>query len=109
MIPNVPDNLPGADLIEKGLLDGKQGNITIGSLLVAIGATRLKALGIQIQQNFTLDDWAEMKLYHFLCDQENDWKRAYSLYNSFLRRLVSFEKALELHRAIERRKQKTEL
>src|SRR6267378_706610 len=40
--------LPGEDLIEAGLQDLREGRETIAALLVAIGAPRLKRLGVEL-------------------------------------------------------------
>ena len=41
-------DLPGADLVDQGLLDLQEGRTTVAALLVAIGAPRLLALGIAV-------------------------------------------------------------
>jgi len=83
--------LPGEDLIEQGLRDLANGEETIPALLVAIGAPRLKRIGLEIPQNTPPDP--EHRLYHLLYKTEGDG--AHSKYNSWIRRLVSYERAAE--------------
>jgi hypothetical protein len=40
--------LPGGDIIDAGLQDLRDGRETIAALLVAIGAPRLRQLGLQV-------------------------------------------------------------
>ncbi|MBN1960178.1 MAG: hypothetical protein JW841_04470 [Deltaproteobacteria bacterium] len=88
------NNLPGADLINRGLLDLNNGRESVESLLVEIGAPRLRNLGIEILQ---VSARPEARLYAILANKYAD---AHSRYNALIRRLVSYEHALEsaLHR-----------
>ena len=85
------DGLPGADLIEKGLIDLRAGRETIEALLVAIGAPRLRQAGVDVPQ----DRWhvPEHRLYDLLAKDDSD--SAHSRYNALIRRLVSYERAAE--------------
>ncbi len=85
------DGLPGADLIESGLNDLRAGRETVAALLVAIGAPRLRTLGLEIPDN--LPDNPEHRLYNLLAKDDSD--SAHSRYNAFVRRLVSYERAAE--------------
>ena len=85
------DGLPGADLIEAGLQDLRAGRETVEALLVAIGAPRLRSIGLQVPDN--LPDNPEHRLYHLLAQDDSD--SAHSRYNAFVRRLVSYERAAE--------------
>lgn len=82
--------LPGHDLIEQGLRDLKRCEETIPALLVSIGAPRLRRLGIPVPRAIPS---AEHRLYALLHRHQPD--AAHSRYNALLRRLVSFERALE--------------
>jgi hypothetical protein len=84
--------LPGEDLVTKGLEDLACGQKTIESLLVCIARPRLEACGIQILP-LELDDFAEIHLYQLLAQTDSD--TAHARMNSYVRRLVSFENALE--------------
>lgn len=84
------EGLPGAELIEEGLRDLSRGRETVPSLLVSIGAPRLGRCGIPVHDPIPS---AEHRLYEFLQRSEPD--SAHSRYNALLRRLVSFERALE--------------
>jgi hypothetical protein len=83
--------LPGGDLIEKGLTDLRAGRETVEALLVAIGAPRLRSLGLQLPNN--LPNNPEHRLYQLLARDDSD--SAHSRYNAFVRRLVSYERAAE--------------
>jgi hypothetical protein len=81
--------LPGGDLVRQGLDDLRAGRETPFALLVAIGAPRLQRLGIDVP---ALDS-PEHRLYDLLARSEPN--SAHSRYNALIRRLVSFERALE--------------
>ncbi|MCA1834381.1 MAG: hypothetical protein ABR548_15555 [Actinomycetota bacterium] len=82
--------LPGADLIEAGLRDLNAGKETVAALVVSIGAPRLIRAGIEVAE--PIDD-AEHRLYKLLAREGHD--DAHGRYNALVRRLVSFERALE--------------
>ena len=84
------ESLPGNDLIETGVEDLRQQRQTIAALLVAIGAPKLRSLGLEIPEN--LPSNPEHRLYDLLSDSEPD--SAHSKYNALIRRLVSFERAM---------------
>jgi hypothetical protein len=86
----VPVDLPGADLVAAGLRDLAAGRESELSLLVLIGAPRLRSLGIPVPAAEVPE--AEHRLYLRLA-AENP-AGAHSRYNALLRRLVSFERAL---------------
>jgi hypothetical protein len=85
------DGLPGADLIEAGLRDLRAGRETIAGLLVAIGAPRLRRLGLNLPDSLPANP--EHRLYELLAQDDSD--SAHSRYNAFVRRLVSYERAAE--------------
>lgn len=86
----VDRSLPGADLIERGLADLARGVQSTESLLVSIGARRLRAAGIAVGDAFASP---EHRLYRLLAEADSD--SAHSRYNALIRRLVSFERAVE--------------
>jgi hypothetical protein len=86
--------LPGGDLIEEGLRDLAAGRETVASLLVAIGAARLRRAGLPIPD--APFDEPEHRLYGLLEREGSDG--AHSRYNALIRRLVSFERAVECAR-----------
>ncbi len=88
--------LPGAELIEAGLIDLREQRETVAALLVAIGAPRLRRLGIELPT--TLPENPEHRLYELLSKDEPD--SAHSRYNAFIRRLVSYERAAECEQGI---------
>ena len=79
-------DLPGADLIRKGLLDLSRGRLSNESLLVEISASRLRALGFDVAP--ARQDFPEHELFLRLSAEDPD--RAHSRYNALLRRLSSF-------------------
>ena len=83
--------LPGSDLIEAGLEDLREGRETIAALLVAIGAPRLRNIGLALPEN--LPDNPEHRLYDLLAKDDSD--SAHSRYNAYLRKLVSYERDAE--------------
>jgi hypothetical protein len=87
------DHLPGGDLIAEGLADLEAGVESIPALLVAIGAPRLRGLGLVIPAT---TDQPEIQLYRLLASEHAD--AAHGRYNALIRRLVSFERAAECAR-----------
>lgn len=83
-------HLPGRELVEKGPDDLARGGRTLESLLVSMGAPRLRRLGFLLES--PLPD-AERALYDLLAEEGPD--AAHSRYNALVRRLVSFERAAE--------------
>jgi hypothetical protein len=88
------DALPGGDLVVQGVADLRDGVESVPSLLVSIGAPRLRALGLDVPPA-TPDP--EHRLYERLSRENGD--AAHSRYNALLRRLVSFERALACGRS----------
>ena len=83
--------LPGEEFVRKGLADLDAGEVTVEACLVSIASPRLRQRGF-LPLNATLVSEAELALYQLLGETEGD---PYSRYNSLLRRLVSFEHALD--------------
>jgi hypothetical protein len=86
----VDPSLPGADIIERGLADLAAGIESVESLLVSVGARRLRALGIAVDRPFRSP---EHRLYARLAAEGGGG--AHARYNALIRRLVSFERAAE--------------
>jgi hypothetical protein len=84
------ERLPGGDLVAVGLRDLEEGRETVEALLVSIAAPRLRDAGLVVPN--PLGD-AEHRLYESLAGADAD--SAHSRYNALLRRLISFESALE--------------
>ena len=83
--------LPGHDLIIAGLEDIANRRQTVESLLVSIGAPKLRLLGFSLPDDLVKDP--EHKLYDLLAEENSD--TAHSRYNALIRRLVSFERAVQ--------------
>jgi hypothetical protein len=84
------DGLPGSDLVRRGLADLDAGIESIEALLVSIGAERMRRAGLAVPSAIASPEHA---LYEAL--QREDSDSAHSRYNALIRRLVSFERALE--------------
>ncbi len=90
-------SLPGGELVQRGLADYEAGLVTPASCLVAIGWPRLERAGLALPAPASaLFPQPEMQLYQLLGGEPGD---AYSRYNSLLRRLISFEQAVERENA----------
>ena len=85
-------SLPGEELVGQGLADLWQGQVTDCSLLVLIAAPRLKRLGIEIPDRGFPRPY-EHQLYARLAERLGT--AAHSHYNSLIRRIVSYARALE--------------
>ena len=83
--------LPGGDLVQEGIADLVKGIESIPSLLVSIGAYRLRRIGLPVPE--TVVSEPELRLYEKLAESNSD--SAHSRYNALVRRLVSFENAAE--------------
>jgi len=83
-----PGKLPGEESVEKGMRDLERGIESPESLLVSIGAPRLRRLGLEVSRPL---DSPEHRLYKLLSAEHGD--AAHSRYNALLRRLVSYERA----------------
>lgn len=83
-------HLPGGELVAKGLEDLARASETVEALLVSIAASRLRDAGVLVLAPFPD---AEHRLYGLLAREDPD--SAHSRYNALLRRLTSFESALE--------------
>jgi len=87
----VSNALPGADLIREGLRDLAAGVESISSLLVLVGAPRLRRIGFDVPDDTPF--LPEDRLYAKLAAEDSD--TAHSRYNALIRKLVSFERAAE--------------
>ena len=84
------DDLPGGELIAQGVADLGCGRETVASLLVSIGAPRLRRAGIAVPPPLPAP---EQRLYELL--SRDAPAAAHSRYNALIHRLVSFERAAE--------------
>jgi len=89
----IPDWLPGADKVRRGLSDLAANSTSEESLMVQIGAPRLRRLGFVIPERRPETPSPEAELYARLSATGQD--SAHSRYNSLIRLLVSFERAAE--------------
>ena len=83
------NSLPANDLITAGINDLLCQRETIPALLVAIGAPKLRSLGLKVPEHLPVNP--EHRLYDLLAANEPD--SAHSRYNALIRKLVSFERA----------------
>ena len=86
----IPQDLPGVDLVEQGVKDLARGEETVPALLVSIGAYRMRLAGLDVPEG--IED-SEHRLYRMLGRKHGN--AAPSQYNALIRRMVSFERALE--------------
>ena len=92
-----PSNgIPGEELVTVGLEAIERGEWSIEALLVAIGAPRLRELGIRVPDAGRLPRHPELALY--LAVGRRHPGDAHARYNALVRRLVSFEQELERRR-----------
>ena len=82
--------LPAHELITNGIEDLQSHRETIPALLVAIGAPKLRFLGLELPEHLPANP--EHRLYDLLSADEPD--SAHSRYNALIRKLVSFERAI---------------
>ena len=94
--PALPPGLPGGDLIAAGIAALRQGDFSIEALLVCVGARRLRRAGLDVPDAPGRPDEPELALHAAICAAGP--ADAHARYNALLRRLVSFERALERHR-----------
>jgi len=78
--------LPGADLVQRGAEDLRDGRHTIEAMLVARASQRLRGCGVALPPELPQDPDAE--LYALLAAR--DGNGAHSAYNALSRRLVSY-------------------
>ncbi|MCY4013116.1 MAG: hypothetical protein OXG82_10415 [Gammaproteobacteria bacterium] len=90
------DDVPGNELVEAGLADLQRGEMTVEALLVAVGAPRLRALGLPVPETPEVPSQPELDLYHAVGRLHPE--DAHSRYNALIRRLVSYERELERRR-----------
>jgi hypothetical protein len=95
-MPPVPHpdftDLPGEAIIRQGLTDLAAGRESIGALLVQIGSPRLRLLVTALPAMANSGE-ADRRLYELLSATHG--REAHSQFNSLIRQLVSFERALE--------------
>lgn len=89
----VPSELPGADLVADGIAALRRGELTVEALVVAVGARRLRAAGLGLPPAPELPDSPELALYSVLGAAHP--RDTHARYNGLIRRLVSFERALD--------------
>lgn len=82
---------PGQEIIDQGIADLADGKETIPALLVSIGVSRLRQAGLAIPHP-TFPSPEHRLFAQLSADGSDD---AHSRYNALIRRLVSFERALE--------------
>lgn len=89
-VPWHAEALPGTDLIQRGVADLRAGRETAEALLVSIGSTRLRSVGVDLPSPIKSP---EHKLYLLLARKKGN--AAHSAYNALIRRLVSFERTAQ--------------
>ncbi|MGA2454436.1 MAG: hypothetical protein ABSG93_13045 [Solirubrobacteraceae bacterium] len=87
---SVSKNLPGHELVSRGLADLSAGRESDASLLVAMAAPRLRSLGFDVPPVEGTD--ASHRLYEVLAERDGG---AHSRYSALVGRLISFVRAAE--------------
>jgi hypothetical protein len=87
---HVPTDLPGHELVSAGLADLAAGRKSESSLIVAMAAPRLRALGYDVPSG--VGESPSHRLYELLAEGDQD---AHSRYNALVGRMVSFARAAE--------------
>ena len=90
-------DLPGADLVSSGIEALRRGELTVEALLVAVGRRRLRTAGLPVPETQPLPESPELALYAAVGALHP--RDAHARYNGLIRRLVSFERAMELELA----------
>lgn len=93
--------LPGEEIIRQGLADLRESHESVESLMVQIGASRMREAGLDVPRFSSSKIDAEIRLYTLLSSRHE--ANAYGQYNALLRRLISFERALECRQSARRR------
>lgn len=88
---DLPPNLPGADLVAAGIAALECGERTVEAALVALGAPRLRGIGLDIPANADAIAEPNLVLYSAVCEAGGDHFR----YNALLASLLSFAQAAE--------------
>jgi hypothetical protein len=86
-------DFPGGDLVAKGLSDLASEQESAEAFLVAVGRARLRRAGVAVPAGADGIQIPEHRLYELLEAQGE--ASAHGRYNALLRRLVSFERAVE--------------
>jgi hypothetical protein len=86
----VPESLPGHELVRAGLVDLAAGRESEASLVVAMAAPRLRALGLEVSASGI--EQPAYRLYELLAAGNGG---AHSRYNALVGRVVSFARAAE--------------
>lgn len=84
-------DLPGADLVQRGLDDLEAGRESPEAALVSMAAPRLRTLGLSVP--VSAESEAGHHLYHLL--SEVDRASAHSRYNALVGSIASFARAAE--------------
>lgn len=86
----VPTDLPGHELVSAGLIDLAAGRESEASLVVAMAASRLRGLGLDVPSSVI--ERPGHRLYELLSERDGG---AHSRYNALVGRMVSFARAAE--------------
>ncbi len=89
-------DLPGYELVSRGLDDLAAGRESESALVVAMAAPRLRALGIDVPRGG--GERPSHRLYELLTETDEG---AHSRYNALVARIVSFARAAERASAVD--------
>ncbi len=86
----IPHDLPGSELVERGLSDLRAGRESEASLVVAMASPRLRALGFDVPEDRA--GRPGHRLYALLAQSDQS---PHSRYNALVGRMTSFARAAE--------------
>jgi hypothetical protein len=95
-------DLPGAELLAEALDPSRAASVNISACLLSMARLRLRRGGLSFPAGKANIAEPELTLYRLLQAEGGD---AFGRYNALVRRLVSFERALEQRLSAQRRQQ----
>jgi hypothetical protein len=90
------------EMVNQGLTDLAKGKLSESALLVLVAGPRLRGLGIFVPE-YSLDEPYEDALYTLI--EERLDRGAHPYYNSLIRRIVNYARAMEKEQSRLRREQ----
>jgi hypothetical protein len=89
-VAEIPRDLPGSELVDRGIADLRAGRESEASLLVEMASPRLRALGFAVPEGRA--DVPGHRLYALLVQSDPS---PHSRYNALVGRITSFARAAE--------------
>jgi hypothetical protein len=89
-VNGIPQDLPGHELVSRGLDDLAEGRESEEGMVVSMAAPRLRRIGFEVPESNV--ELPSHRLYELLSDAYGD---GYSRYKALIARMVSFARAAE--------------